>query len=337
MSFSSEKRPALLAERPELAKNVTEQGKVLGGMWRELSEEQKKPYKDAAAADALREQAEMTAYHNQMAHYQVSQGQPEESQGQAGDSPGAGSNDGASPTQPPGDAAPAAAASSQPYPQKMDLGEPAEPPPNRPPGQPVANRGPPTNIRRFACTACLGAPSNHICGLGLPYRPRPNPAEEESLKLSLEVASWTVEEGAVLRRLVFEQGEGQWALKARQLGTGRTGLAVLQHWVYTKAKKLAMPPVLLGEQQDRAMADVLRRRAARAKKEQEEPRPFVTESYEPPNPVTAGSDKGEMATQWGCYSSVEELESLLQYLDPRGPRESALLIRIRRILPAFFY
>ena len=67
-------------------------------MWRELSEEEKKPYKDAAAADALREQAEMTAYHNQLAHYQVSQGQPEESQGQAGDSPGAGSNDGASPT-----------------------------------------------------------------------------------------------------------------------------------------------------------------------------------------------------------------------------------------------
>ena len=43
-------------------------------------------------------------------------------------------------------------------------------------------------------------------------------------------ASWSGEENAMLRCLVFEHGEGNWVRKHRQLGTNRTPAEVEEHW-----------------------------------------------------------------------------------------------------------
>lgn len=48
MIFSNEKRAGVKAENPEM--KVTEIAKVIGEMWKELSEEEKQEYKDKAAA-----------------------------------------------------------------------------------------------------------------------------------------------------------------------------------------------------------------------------------------------------------------------------------------------
>ena len=52
MYFSKELRPSVVAKQPELEKNVTAQGKLLGQMWRELSDEGKAPFTKLAASDA---------------------------------------------------------------------------------------------------------------------------------------------------------------------------------------------------------------------------------------------------------------------------------------------
>ena len=41
---------------------------------------------------------------------------------------------------------------------------------------------------------------------------------------------WTPEETERLRQMVMATGSGNWADKAKQLGTGRTGPAVDSHW-----------------------------------------------------------------------------------------------------------
>lgn len=56
--FGNEKRPALMAE----GRSITECGSALGALWKELSEEEKKPYQEKATADKERYQTELAAY-----------------------------------------------------------------------------------------------------------------------------------------------------------------------------------------------------------------------------------------------------------------------------------
>ena len=66
MYFSIEKRPAMVEEnnaRPEDEKmSFGDFGKKLGAAWKELSEEEKAPYAEKAAADKVRYAEAMKAY-----------------------------------------------------------------------------------------------------------------------------------------------------------------------------------------------------------------------------------------------------------------------------------
>ncbi|KAL1916519.1 uncharacterized protein VTP21DRAFT_5710 [Calcarisporiella thermophila] len=60
MLFSQEKRKQVLEENPDV--KFTEVGKLLGAMWKELSEEEKKIYNDKASKDKERYEREKADY-----------------------------------------------------------------------------------------------------------------------------------------------------------------------------------------------------------------------------------------------------------------------------------
>jgi len=62
MFFSSDWRERIRAENPEAG--FGEIGKLLGAKWKELDEEEKKPYVEQAAKDKERAEEEKTAYDN---------------------------------------------------------------------------------------------------------------------------------------------------------------------------------------------------------------------------------------------------------------------------------
>lgn len=57
MYFCKEKRPALAAEHPDM--KMVELSKMLGQMWKELSDEEKRPFDDLATADKRRYEDEV--------------------------------------------------------------------------------------------------------------------------------------------------------------------------------------------------------------------------------------------------------------------------------------
>lgn len=60
MFFSNEVRPKIREEEPEL--KLTEISKKIGAMWKEMDEDDKKPYNDKAARDKVRYEKEKAAY-----------------------------------------------------------------------------------------------------------------------------------------------------------------------------------------------------------------------------------------------------------------------------------
>mgnify|MGYP003961876971 CR=1 FL=1 len=60
MCFSVVARPKLAKESPNLA--FGEYGKLIGAQWRELSDDDKKPYEKEAAKDKARYEKEKAAY-----------------------------------------------------------------------------------------------------------------------------------------------------------------------------------------------------------------------------------------------------------------------------------
>ena len=59
-------RATLVDKHPTMEKNVTAQGKLLGQMWRELSDEAKEPFTKLATEDAAREQQELEGYREEL-------------------------------------------------------------------------------------------------------------------------------------------------------------------------------------------------------------------------------------------------------------------------------
>ena len=159
----------------------------------------------------------------------------------------------------------------------------------------------------------------------------PSPTKQSMVRRT-DHASWTGEENAMLRCLVFEHGEGDWDRKYRQLGTGRTAAELAAHWEYMSGHNALRPEQVTraptnAEKEVRRLIAERRKRADDAEEQDAPYTPGVAESNEPPNPVP------NTETTWGYYYTLEELYDLLQYLDPRGPREKCLLVRMRRILP----
>ncbi|KAI8912590.1 high mobility group box domain-containing protein [Gorgonomyces haynaldii] len=60
MIFSQENRPKIKEENPEAS--FGELGKLLGQKWKELDEEDKKPYQEKAEADKARYEKQMSEY-----------------------------------------------------------------------------------------------------------------------------------------------------------------------------------------------------------------------------------------------------------------------------------
>jgi len=62
MHFTKTERAVVIKDHPEIAKQQSEIGKVLGQKWKELSAEEKKPYEKLAAEDKARYEKEIAEY-----------------------------------------------------------------------------------------------------------------------------------------------------------------------------------------------------------------------------------------------------------------------------------
>ena len=338
MYFTKSIRPEVLKEHPELEKNVTAQGKHMGQMWRQLSEQQKEPYTKLAAEDAAREQKELEGYREEV--LKARKADPNSSteqkhgaekattEAKVANDPKANiaSNEAQMAKPAKGVATSAAALSStKPPPKKRVRQENGE----KKTGT-KSKSGPPesaTSQKKKAATAAAAA-----------SKKGPDPLEVEFRRV-LRHSAWPAEETAVLQKLVALQGEGRWTLKAHLLGTGRSPGQVKQHWIYLQAGKIKAPAGQNGlspspevEESNRLLQihkeqTLAREAAAEAAGEIRD----LADNY---NPLEGGGNPlPNELTEWGYYDSLEELDSLLCFLEPRGYKERRLLIRMRRILP----
>lgn len=62
MFFAKEKRAEIIAEKPELSKDVAAVGKMIGSAWNALSDKEKVPFEKMAEEDKLRYEKEKAAY-----------------------------------------------------------------------------------------------------------------------------------------------------------------------------------------------------------------------------------------------------------------------------------
>ncbi|EDO05788.1 Non-histone chromosomal protein 6 family protein [Babesia bovis T2Bo] len=62
MFFAKEKRVEIIAENPEIAKDVAAIGKMIGAAWNALSDEEKKPYERMSDEDRVRYEREKAEY-----------------------------------------------------------------------------------------------------------------------------------------------------------------------------------------------------------------------------------------------------------------------------------
>ena len=66
LQFSNARRASLVREHPGLQADVVEQGRMLGSLWRDMSDAEKGPFHDAAAKDAERYAEELEDYEQEL-------------------------------------------------------------------------------------------------------------------------------------------------------------------------------------------------------------------------------------------------------------------------------
>ncbi len=310
MYFSKAMRPSVVKEHPEVEKNVTAQGKLMGQMWRQLSEKQKEPYTKLASEDAAREQKELEGYRDELLTAQTKTAATEATVAKMV-------------TAAKGSTKSAGSAKSSPPPKKRARKE--KPQKEK---KPATKSKDSSTLKKKPATAAAAAAA----------RKAADPLEIEARRI-LRHSAWPAEETAVLQNLVILQGEGRWTLKAHLLGTGRSPGQVKQHWVYLQAgrlkihaEKVALASPTQVKECDRLLQafreqTLAKEAAAEATGEIRD----LTDNYDPLE--GSGNPVPNELTDWGYYDTLEELHSLLYFLEPRGYKERHLLIRMRRILP----
>ncbi|EKX72720.1 high mobility group protein, putative [Theileria equi strain WA] len=63
MFFAKEKRAEIIAENPELAKDVASVGRLIGAAWNALDEKEKAPFEKLAEEDKARYEKEKAEYY----------------------------------------------------------------------------------------------------------------------------------------------------------------------------------------------------------------------------------------------------------------------------------